>query len=82
MRIAASGFSFALPQLSVPNPQTQTDRRQARIRRISREALRRARGLDGWRAYEAAKGYVRREYGAHIPGYDAVLRRIIDELNL
>jgi hypothetical protein len=66
----------------VPDSQTQTDRRQGRIQRITREALRRARGHDGWRAYEAAKGYVRRQYGPHIPGYDAILRRITDQLGL
>jgi hypothetical protein len=66
----------------MPDPQTQTDRQGARIRRITRKALRRARAHDGWRAYEAAKGYVRRQYGTHIPGYDAILRRITDELNL
>jgi hypothetical protein len=63
-------------------PEHQTDRHEARIQRIAHEALRRSRGHEGWDAYEVAKGYVRRQYGAHIPGYDAIIDRIKDELEI
>ena len=63
-------------------PEHQTDRHEARIRRIAGEAVRAAKGFDGWRAYEAAKGYVRREYGPHIDEYDAILNAITDRLGL
>jgi len=66
----------------MPDPATQTDRREARVQRIARKAVRHARGHDGWRAYEAAKGYVRRQYGAHIPGYDAIMDHIKDRLGI
>jgi hypothetical protein len=63
-------------------PEHQTDRHEARIERIAGEAVRCAKGFDGWRAYEAAKGYVRREYGTHIPGYDAIIDCIKDRLEI
>jgi len=66
----------------MPDPATQTDRRRARIRRIADEALRRAKAFDGWRAYEAAKSHVRREHGTHVPGYDAIIDRIKDRLEI
>jgi len=66
----------------MPDLQTQTDRRRGRTRRIAKEAVRRAQGLEDWRAYEAAKRYVRREYGAHVPGYDAIIDRIKDRLEI
>jgi len=66
----------------MPDLQTQTDRRRSRIRRIAKEAVRHAKGFDCWRAYEAAKEYVRREYGPHVPGYDAIIDRIKDRLEI
>jgi len=39
-----------------------TTTRDAELRRIAEEAVRRAEGSEGWRAYEAAKSFVRREY--------------------
>jgi hypothetical protein len=66
----------------MPDLQQQTERREARIRRIADEACRRAKGFDGWRSYEAAKGYVRRQHGAHVPGYDAIMDHIKDRLGI
>jgi len=61
---------------------TQSDRRNARVHRIAREALRHAKGHDGWRAYEAAKRYVRREYGPHVACYDEIIDAITDRLEI
>lgn len=66
----------------MPTPARQTERRRGRIRRIANEAVHRARGLDGWRAYEAAKHYVRREYSPHVPGYTAIIDRIKKQLEI
>jgi len=66
----------------MPDPTTQTERREDRIRRIADEACRRGKGFGGWRAYEAAKGYVRRHHGAHVPGYDAIMDHIKDRLGI
>lgn len=64
------------------DPTQQTDRREARVQRVAQEAVRAARGHDGWDAYEAAKAYVRREHGANVPGYNAIIDRIKDRLDI
>ena len=51
------------------------------VRRIADEAVRRARGFTGWRAYEAAKSFVRREYPGH-DQYDAIIDAIQDRLEI
>jgi len=66
----------------MPDPAHQTDRRRGRIRRIADEAVRRAKDFEGWRACEAAKQHVRREHGAHVPCYDAIIDRIKDRLEI
>jgi len=60
-----------------------TTTRDPEARRIADEAVRRAKGFSGWRAYEAAKGYVRREHpGARKDEYDATLDAIKDRLEI
>ena len=61
---------------------TNADRRQARVQRIAREAVREASASEGWQAYERAKQHVRREYGTHVPGYDAIIDEIKDRLEI
>jgi hypothetical protein len=65
-------------------PATSADRREDRVRRWAREAVRHARssGRSGWRAYEAAKRYLRRTHGPHVPNYDACISAICQRLNL
>jgi hypothetical protein len=60
-----------------------TTTRDAELRRIAEEAVRRAEGSEGWRAYEAAKSFVRREYpGLRKEEYDAVINAIKDRLEI
>ena len=68
----------------MPDRTLQTDRRRGRIRHLAREAVSVARrkGLSGWDAYEAAKRHVRAEHGPHVPGYDAIINRITDRLEI
>jgi len=61
-----------------------TDRHEDRAGRWAREAVRHARssGRSGWRAYEAAKRYLRRTRGPHVANYDACISAICQRLNL
>lgn len=51
------------------------------VRRIADEAVRRAKGFGGWRKYEAAKAYVRRQHPAH-EHYDAIIDAIKTRLEI
>lgn len=51
------------------------------VRRIADEAVRRAKGFAGWRAYEAAKSYVRRQH-PNCDDYDAIIDAIKDRLDI
>jgi hypothetical protein len=58
-----------------------TTTRDPEVRRIADEAVRRAKGFEDWQAYEAAKGYVRRQH----PGredYDAIIDAIKTRLEI
>jgi len=53
------------------------------MRRIANEAVRRARGFDGWKAYEAAKTHVRRGYpGLRKDEYNTTIDAIKDRLEI
>jgi hypothetical protein len=58
-----------------------TDTHTPDVRRIADEAVRRAKGFSGWRAYEAAKAYVRREHPSR-DDYDAIIDAIKDRLEI
>jgi len=58
-----------------------TDAQDPDVRRIADEAVRRAKGFSGWRAYEAAKGYVRREHPQH-DQYEQIIDAIKTRLQI
>lgn len=51
------------------------------VRRIAEEAVRRTKGFTDWRAYEAAKSYVRRQCPDH-HRYDAIIDAIKNRLEI
>jgi hypothetical protein len=51
------------------------------VRRIADEAVRRAKGFEGWRKYEAAKAYVQRQHPTH-DDYDAIIDAIKTRLEI
>jgi hypothetical protein len=57
--------------------------RDHEVRRIASEAVRCAKGLSGWTAYEAAKTHVRREHpGLRKDRYDAIIDAIKTRLEI
>jgi len=58
-----------------------TDTHDPTVRRIADEAVRRAKGFEGWQKYEAAKTYVRRQHPRH-EGYDAIIDAIKHRLEI
>jgi len=60
-----------------------TTTRDPEVRRIADEAVRRAKGFSDWRAYEAAKDYVRCNHpGLRKEQYDFVIDAIKDRLEI
>ena len=60
-----------------------TTTRDAELRRIAEEAVRRAEDSEGWRAYETSKRYLRREYpGLRKDEYDNIIDAIKDRLSI
>lgn len=51
------------------------------VRRIADEAVRRAKGFEGWRKYESVKTYVRCQHPTH-EDYDAIIDAIKHRLEI
>ncbi|WP_103021489.1 hypothetical protein [Salinibacter altiplanensis] len=67
----------------MPTTTHGSEAKAGKVRRVAEEAARRAKEFDGWTAYEAAKGYVRREYpGLRKDQYDAIIDAIKTRLEI